>query len=249
MPDRPETDSAEAAARAKSVAALIQASESGRAAAPPNLSDAQAARAVREQVLARRLAAGERRIGYRFADGSYGIITDTMRFATEMVVRGDRLIAPHARPALAFRLARAVTGEMSPADLPPTLGAVALAIDIGDSRIEGAASEADRLADNGGAGCFVLGEWRAITGRFADRELILEARRADGAPQSASALFVDPAGDAVRALERCRAEHEVLAEGALLLIVASTASLALAAGASLTLAAGEVGTLSVEIGG
>jgi 2-keto-4-pentenoate hydratase len=121
---------------------------------------------------------------------------------------------------------------------------VALAVDIADPRLSGAASMADRVADNGGAGCFVVGPWRAITGSFADRELLLE----DGAA-SAAALFVDPVEQALELLRRCQADRETVAEGSVLLIVPDVAPLAIARGTSLVLAAGEIGTLSAEISG
>jgi 2-keto-4-pentenoate hydratase len=251
MPDRAESDrAAEAAAlRSRCVTGLIAAALQGTAMPAPGLADPDAARAVRDQLLSHRLAAGDRRLGYRLADGLVGILTDTMQFAAELVVPADRLIAPRARPALAFRLARTVTPETEAADLPPALGAVALAIDIGDSRIAGAASEADRIADNAGTGCFVIGPWRAITGRFADRELILEASAAPGAPASSAALFVDPVGEVVDLLARCRSMAEGLPEGTLLLLVGKAPPLAVGRSVSLVLAAGEIGTLTAEISG
>jgi 2-keto-4-pentenoate hydratase len=158
-------------------------------------------------------------------------------------------VAPRARPALAFRLARAVTEEMGAADLPPTLGAVALAIDLGDSRFSGAPNEAERIADNAETGCFVIGPWRAITERFADRELLLEARGSDAAASSNSALFTDPVEQAMALLARCRADGESLPEGTVLLIVGQATPLPVGRGASLVLAAGEIGTLTVELSG
>jgi 2-keto-4-pentenoate hydratase len=251
MPDLPETDKSadEAALRNRCVKGLIAAALQGSPMPAPGLGDPQAGRAVRDQVLTHRLAAGERRIGYRLADGLIGILTDAMQFAAELVVPSDRLIAPHARPALAFRLARSVTPEMEPADMPAALGAVALAIDIGDSRLAGVPGEADRLADNGGAGCFVVDSWRAITRRFADRELILEARGRSIAPASAAALFVDPVEETMGLLARCRADGESLPEGTVLLLVGKAAALPVARGTSLVLAAGEIGTLTAQISG
>jgi 2-keto-4-pentenoate hydratase len=251
MPDRPEIDRSaeEAAARARCVRGLIAAALQGTAMPAPGLADAEAGCAVRDQLLQHRLAGGERRIGYRLADGLVGIVTDAMQFAAELVVPADRLITPLARPALAFRLARTVTPEMAAADLPPTLGAVALAIDIGDSRIAGAAGEPDRIADNAGTGCFVVGPWRAITGRFADRELILEASAPAAAPASNAALFVDPVEEVMGLLARCRAAGDSLSEGTLLLLVGKAAPLAIGPGTSLVLAAGEIGTMTAEISG
>jgi len=103
------------------------------------------------------------------------------------------------------------------------------------------------IADNDGAGCFVIGPWRAITDRFADREIILEARGPAAAAASEAALFVDPVEDAMALLAHCRAEGQGLPEGTLMLIVAGTTPLGVAPGTSLTLAAGEIGTLTAEI--
>jgi 2-keto-4-pentenoate hydratase len=251
MPDLPETDRSaqDAALHTRCVRGLIAAVLQGAPLPAPGLADPEMGRAVRDQVLAQRLAAGERRIGFRSAAALAGILTDAMQFAAELVVPAGRLVAPRARPALAFRLARAVTEEMDAADLPPTLGAVALAIDIGDSRFSGAPNAAERIADNAETGCFILGPWRAITERFADRELLLEVRGPDMAVSSSAALFSDPVEQAMALLARCRADGESLPEGTVLLIVGEAAPLPVGQGASLVLAAGEIGTLTGELSG
>jgi len=145
MPDLPDS---ETALHTRCVRGLIAASLQGAAIPAPGLADRAAGLAIRDEVLRQRLAGGERRLGLRLADGLTGILTDAVQCVGEMVVPAGRLLAPRARPARAFRLARAATAEMKPADLPPTLGAVALAIDIADTRLAGAPSEADRIADN-----------------------------------------------------------------------------------------------------
>jgi len=251
MPDATDNRSASSASpdpNGGGVAQALISAASRRTPMPaPGLSDPATARLIRDQVVAHLLGQGAQRLGYRLADGVVGILTDAMQFTGELVVPGDRLIAAAARPALAFRLARAVASDTPAADLPATLGAVALAIDLGDSRIDGATSEADRIADNGGTGCFVVGPWRAITASFADRELILE-RNGERATSSA-ALFIDPMGDALALLRRCQRDGDLLSEGSILLLVGKSPPLTVRPGASLVLAAGEIGTVTAEIGG
>jgi 2-keto-4-pentenoate hydratase len=250
MPDSPDPSrsGADQSASATLATRLVTAQRDRAPIAAPGLADMAAARAIRDQVIAQAIAEGDHRLGFRTAAGVDGLLTGAMQFTADLVLPGDRLIAGEARPALAFRVARAIEPDTPAAEMPPALGAIALAIDIADHRYDqggAGATAADRLADNGGAAAFVIGPWRAITGSFADCELMLQ-----GTGQGCAAtLFADPVAEALALARRRQQEGDRIAEGSLLLIVADVAPLRVAAGTHLTLAAPTVGTITAEISG
>ncbi len=130
---------------------------------------------IQHEVLARRLARGERIAGTKLGFTSeakmaqmgvseiiVGQLTDAMQVADGADVDLARFIHPRIEPEVAFRLARDVDGD---GDIASCVDAVAPALEIIDSRYRDFRfSLPDVVADNTSAAAFVIGPWTELSG-------------------------------------------------------------------------------------
>ncbi len=137
---------------------------------------------VSRQLLARRLADGERVIGKKIGVTSkavqtmldvhtpdFGWLTDRMQCADDGEVPvGAQLIQPRAEAEVAFCLERRLQGPgITPSDVIAATAWVAACFEIVDSRIEGwKIRYQDTVADNASSGLFVVGAARVRPGAF-----------------------------------------------------------------------------------
>ena len=139
--------------------------------------DLDAAYRVSLELLAHRIAAGERVIGKKIGATSravqdmlgvhqpdFGFLTDAMLVPDGATVQiAGRLIQPRAEAEIAFVLRHGLRGPgVTPADVLEATAAIAPCFEIVDSRIEDwKIGIVDTVADNASCGVFVLGGARA----------------------------------------------------------------------------------------
>lgn len=138
----------------------------------PQLSASDAYR-VQSANIERRLSAGERVIGRKIGltsramqqqlgvdEPDYGVITDRMVIPPGGVLFLDELIAPKLEPEFAFRIDRTLTQFPTLDEVHGAVGAVALSIEVIDSRVENwRIALADTIADNASSARIVRGAW------------------------------------------------------------------------------------------
>jgi 2-oxo-3-hexenedioate decarboxylase/2-keto-4-pentenoate hydratase len=130
--------------------------------------------AVQQVNLARRLRAGRVLVGHKIGltsapmqtllgvdEPDFGYILDDMVVANGGAVPCDRFCAPRAEPEVAFLLRNPLRGPgVTPADVYAATEAVAVALEIVDSRIaDWKLTLRDTVADNASSGAVVLGPW------------------------------------------------------------------------------------------
>ena len=129
---------------------------------------------VQEIGIARRIAAGEeivgRKIGLTSAamqtqlgvdEPDFGVITDAMVITDGGTLDTATLIAPRLEPEFAFKLARALPENPSLAAVRAAIGAVAVSIEVIDSRVrDWDIGLVDTVADNASCARVIVGEWR-----------------------------------------------------------------------------------------
>jgi 2-oxopent-4-enoate hydratase len=141
--------------------------------------DVDAAYAVQSAWVADRLAAGDRVIGRKIGltnaavqaqfgvdQPDFGMLLASMDCPQGAPVDTARLLQPRIEAEIAFVLDRDLDGpDIGPEDVLAATGAVAAALEIVDSRIDGwDISIVDTVADNASAGLFTLGQDRRPPG-------------------------------------------------------------------------------------
>jgi len=212
------TDPADLAAivdeAARTATAVPQLSQSHDAISVPS------AYAVQALSIARRLERGEELVGIKMgftsrakmeqmglSDLIWGRLTSGMQLSDGSTVPFDRFIHPRFEPEVAFVLDRPLAGPVSPAQALQAVGAVAVAMEIIDSRYENFRfSLADVVADNASSSGFVLGPWRSPDIDLSNLGMICEI---DGRPVqigSSAAILGHPLRSLAEA-SRIVAEH------------------------------------------
>jgi 2-oxo-3-hexenedioate decarboxylase len=182
---------------------------------------------IQAELLARRLARGERLVGAKLgltsrakqeqmkvAEPVYGWLTDAMILAAEAPLERASLIHPRAEPEIAFVLGRDLAGPgLTAHDVLAATAGVCCALEIIDSRYaDFRFTAADVIADNTSAARFVLGPARvaptfdlSLVGCLLEQggQLITTAAGAAvlGHPAEAVALLANALGRQGRALE------------------------------------------------
>lgn len=121
----------------------------------------------------RRLDRGERFIGRKIGLTSlamqqqlgvdqpdYGVLTDAMVIPDGGVIAVAELVAPKLEPEYAFRIDTELPPNPSLAQIDAAIGAVAVAIEVIDSRIaDWRIGLVDTVADNASSAAIVVGDW------------------------------------------------------------------------------------------
>lgn len=135
--------------------------------------DVDAAYAVQEAVVARRISRGATQVGWKLgftslakmaqmgiSDVIVGRLTSDMEVPDGGTVDLSRFIHPRVEPEVAYRLARDVEPD---GDVVAAVDAVAPALEIIDSRyVDFRFTLADVVADNTSAAGFVIGRWTPL---------------------------------------------------------------------------------------
>lgn len=205
---------------------------------------------VQADLLAQRLARGEQAIGLRVVPTAreilHGRLTDAQQVEDGAVLTLAPLIAPRVRPALAFRIARAIAPGAPRDAVDPALGAVAPAIDVADARWRGDRAAAAVIADNAGAGAVAIGAWRAPLPDPFERialELLLDPPAADAVPDAVA--IDDPMALARAAIAHHLAHGVPIEPGTVIVIAAPVAGRPLATGTTVRVRTEALGEASI----
>ncbi|MDQ7904907.1 4-oxalocrotonate decarboxylase [Phytohabitans sp. ZYX-F-186] len=192
--------------------------------------DAAAAYTVQEQLVARRLARGERLVGIKLGLTSrakmaqvgvdeviWGRLTDGMTVADGSTVDTSRLIHPRIEPEVAFLL-----------DAAGNATAVAPALEVIDSRYaDFRFALADVIVDNSSAAAYAIGSWRPVPDGVDNLGVLLEVDGRVVQIGSTAAILGDPR----RAVSQGLRLAGRVEAGWVLLAGAATAAVPLAKGA------------------
>ncbi|TQS88948.1 hypothetical protein EU811_20615 [Arthrobacter sp. TS-15] len=211
--------------------------------------------AIQGRTRARRLAAGERIVGHKIGLTSeamqkqlgvdqpdFGFLTDAMVVADGGSVDPSKLIAPRLEPEFAFRIDRALPVDPSLQETREAIGAVAVAIEIIDSRIANwDIALVDTVADNASSARLVSGPWRHVDQGVLEDLPGTEVRLICDGDVVASGLGSAVLGDPVTAvhwLARALGRYgEALREGEIILAGAVSGAMPLTAGHEWTVSA------------
>jgi len=219
--------------------------------------DIDDAYAVQAELLALRVARGEKIVGVKLgftskakmtqmgvSDVIVGRITDAMWIADGGDVDLSRFIHPKAEPEVAYRISRDVDLDDPSVDIVSCVDAMAPAIEIIDSRYRDFRfTYTDVVADNTSASAFAIGPWRPVED-VADRAVRLSTGGQE-ATGSTAAILDDPVNALHALLDMCRRHRIPLEAGQVVLAGAATAALPLAAGVTECEVAG-VGSVTMK---
>lgn len=200
---------------AQAAARLAEAVELGRTVAPVRdvlgTQDIDAAYAVQQELIRRRLSAGavivgrkigltspavQRQLGVDQPD--FGVLFADMDVSAEPEVPSERLLQPKAEAEIAFVLhTDLVDGDLGPQQVRDAVDHAVAALEIVDSRIaDWDISLADTVADNASSGLFVLAERRLNLDEFEPRETTMRMYADDVlvSEGSGAACLGDPLG-------------------------------------------------------
>lgn len=210
---------------------------------PLNVEEAYAVQSLSVQ---RRLARGERLVGYKMGLTSrakmvqvgvseviWGRLTDAMRVEEGGPVSFGRYVHPRVEPEIAFLMKAPLSGKVSNLEALAAVAAVAPALEIIDSRYQNFKfALPDVIADNSSSSGFVIGEWRKPDFDFSNVGITLEA---DGRPVqigSSAAILGNPIRSLVAAARLIALSGEGLKPGQIILAGGATAAHHLAVGMS-----------------
>lgn len=206
--------------------------------------DVAAAYAIQRDLVARRLARGERMTGIKLGltseakmrqmgvhEAIWGRLTDAMQLGDGGTVELGRRIHPKVEPEVAFL----VRGG--------AIGAIAPAIEVIDSRYAGFKfTLPEVIADNTSAAAFVVGAWQPVPEGVDDLEVLMEINGSVAQKGSTAAILGDPR----RAFEDALRLAGPLEDGWIVLAGAATAALPLAAGATVKVTVAGLGSVSLR---
>lgn len=161
----------------------------------------------------------------------YGVLTDRMALCERLSLTGT--IHPKAEPEIAFRMARALQGEVSRDEALAACDGVCAALEVLDSRFVGFKyfSLPDVVADNASSSRYLLGPWRSPEGLALDRlEMVMSV---DGSPVEravSSAISGDPVLSIVELCRLLASHGRGLPAGSVVLAGAATTAVALRPG-------------------
>lgn len=236
------------------------------------LSSIADAYAIQSLARSERLAAGERRVGWKIGLTSeavqrqlgvdqpdFGAVFASMCLdasAGPAIVTHADFIAPRFEAELAFRLSRRVTADdLAPDRILTALGEVAVAIEIVDSRVrDWRITLTDTVADNASHGAAILGRFAPLPMPFEPASIAVEMAAGPSAPLRGDATAVrapgeapGPVGTVLWLARTLIALGEELAEGDVVLSGAITPLLTRGGPGRVRAAATGLGSIELEV--
>lgn len=234
-------DIAALAARLDEAALTVKAITPFSAERPLGLIDAYA---IQRQLVVRRVARGERRAGVKMGftsrvrmaqmgltDMIWGRLTDAMAVADGGAIPHAGYLKPRVEPELAFLLKQPLAGRVTPLQALSAVEAIAPALEIVDSRFDGAGvSPADIVADNTSGAGFVTGGWHRPDIDFTNLGLVLSFNGKPVQVGSTAAILGDPLRSLVAAARFAEDAGEPLQPGWVIMAGSTTTAEALLPG-------------------
>jgi 2-oxo-3-hexenedioate decarboxylase len=199
---------------------------------------------VQRLVIERRLERGERRIGIKMgftsrakmaqmglAELIWGRLTDAMLIEEGGAISIARHVHPRVEPEIAFLMARPLAGVVTPMQALGAVEAVAVAMEVIDSRYENFRfSLSDVVADNCSSCGLVLGPWHTPTLDFSNLGLVMSFDGVARQVGSTAGILGHPLRSLVAAARMVANGGEALAAGDIVMAGGITAAEALAPG-------------------
>ncbi|MFC7548836.1 2-keto-4-pentenoate hydratase [Plantactinospora sp. GCM10030261] len=222
--------------------------------------DTDAAYAVQDALLRRRLARGERLAGLKMGLTSrakmaqvgvdeviWGRLTDAMRVPDGGQVDVSAYIHPRVEPEVAFLVDRVPEPDEPLGSFADAVRAVAPAIELIDSRYANFRfSLPDVIADNTSAAAFVVGPWSPVPDGLDNLGVLLEIDGRVAQVGSTAAILGDPRRALAEGI-RLAGRHGVrLESGWVFLAGAATAAVPLRPGAHVRAVVEKLGTASLR---
>lgn len=147
-----------------------------------------------------------------------GILCRDMQVADGGTLDMSRLQLPRVEIEVMFKLARALPVDVTPEQARARVEAVAVAIEIVDTRYRDFQFSAnDIVADNASACAFVIGPWQAMPPALGSRAVTLEIDGAVAVNGNTSNILDDPLQALCLAAHLAARDHRPLAAGAMVL--------------------------------
>ena len=217
--------------------------------------------ALQAALVERRLARGERLVGFKMGLTSLakmaqvnvnepimGKLTDAMEVPDGESLALGRFIHPRVEPEIAFCLACDLAGEIDVAAARAAVAKVAPAIDVLDSRYAAFKFNlADGIADNCSSAAFVVGPWSLCPESLGDLPMQIEVDGVIAHEGSSQEILGDPFNSLVRAARLAGRHGMVLPAGAIFLTGAATAAVPVSAGTTVRAVVGGLGDCSLRV--
>lgn len=218
--------------------------------------------AIQNALIARSVAAGRKRIGYKLGftlvavqrmlqvnAPIHGVLFDDMVFANGHDVPTAHFIAPRVEVELLFVLGKSISGtRRTLIDVLSAIDYVTAAMEIIDSRVAAPASAADIVADNAGAAGVILGGRPVRVDKF-DLRWVSALLHRDGVIEDsgvAAAVLGHPAAGIVSLLDALDSVGGGLHPGDMVLAGSFTLPLAVAKDQCVHADYGALGSISVK---
>lgn len=227
-------------------------------------SDVDAAYAVQQALVDRRLTRGATQLGWKLgftslakmaqmglSDVIVGRLTSDMQVPDGGAADLSRLIHPRVEPEIAYRLSRDVDPGDALDDATAVVDAVAPALEIIDSRyVDFRFTLADVIADNTSAAGFVVGPWTPmeVAGELGGRPVSLTVDGAVVESGSTDAILGHPLKAVPALLDMARRRGLPLRAGQVVLAGAATAAVPLTPGVLVQAVVEGLGTAAVRGG-
>ncbi|MBI3553351.1 MAG: fumarylacetoacetate hydrolase family protein [Elusimicrobia bacterium] len=199
---------------------------------------------IQSALIARRLSRGETIAGYKMGLTSkakmeqmgirspiYGVLTDAMRAAEELSLRGK--IHPKIEPEIAFRLGRELGGRPSPEEALAACSGAAPALEILDSRYRNFKfTLPDVVADNASSCAFAVGPWRPVPSmeKLGALKMVLSEGGVPAQVGLSSAILGHPAASLAELASLLSSSGVSLPAGCVVLAGAATSAIAVKPG-------------------
>lgn len=209
----------------------------------------------------RRLARGEQLVGVKMGftsrakmqqmgvdDLIWGRLTDGMALSDGGTLQLHHYVHPRVEPEIAFRLGSPLRGEISLAQAMAAVDAVAIAMEVIDSRYENFRfSLVDVVADNSSSSGFVIGPWQAPVADIGTLPIKLLFDNTTVQQDSSAAILGNPYQSLVEAARLAAESGLTLEAGWIVLAGAATAASALHPGTTVSAECPQLGSVALTI--
>ena len=222
----------------------------------------QEAYAIQSISLAKRYERGERLVGIKLGftskakmeqmgvhDLIWGKLTDQMEYPDGGILIKSDFIHPRAEPEIAFQLFRDIQGDLSLENVKSSVGFVAVALEIIDSRYEDFKfSLEDVIADNCSSAGYVIGRWKSAGTELFDIPMSLKINDKIIHQGSSNAILGNPWESMMAAARLAKENGEILRAGSIILAGAATPASFIEVGQVVTATAEGLGSVTLNIG-
>lgn len=216
---------------------------------------------VQKSSIERRYSRGESLVGLKMGftskakmeqmgvhDLIWGRLTDKMHHPIGAEIPRSDYIHPRAEPEIAFRIAKDITEQITLSNAKDYVDAVAVAIEIIDSRYENFKfSLEDVVADNCSSAGFALGEWKPADTNIENILMSMVSDDVIVGKGTSSAILGNPWESFVAAARLAKTHGETIKAGHIILAGAATAATYIKSGETISAHAEGLGMVYLDV--